>query len=279
MKKPKINACKGKKIKILVLVMSRRELLQRRMGIRYSYAKDAGKNMLVRFVVGGPVKDEEHGEKLDKILTREEEQYGDLVRYYNLSEGYEYLQFKTGAAFQWQQKFCPNAEFVLKIDDDSIIDLNRLDFWIEKKFRKQLKEAKTELGIFGYSIINTQPVRDEKDKWFLSKKVFPQKDLPHYMHGSGYIVTGKAITALMEHTIAVYAIHIEDLLWNGILAERGNVVRFEGGNDHFLEGTLEDKEICEYGKPIIFCLYQMDLSSIKAYKEEYRKLHELKCQE
>jgi len=45
--------------------------------------------------------------------------------------------------------------------------LNRLDFWIEKKFRKQLKEAKTELGIFGYSIINTQPVRDEKDKWFV----------------------------------------------------------------------------------------------------------------
>ena len=41
MEKPKIDACKGKKIKLLVLVMSRRELLQRRMGIRYSYAKDA----------------------------------------------------------------------------------------------------------------------------------------------------------------------------------------------------------------------------------------------
>nr|CAD2151423.1 unnamed protein product [Meloidogyne enterolobii] len=66
MEKPKIDACKGKKIKILVLVMSRRELLQRRMGIRYSYAKDAGKNMLVRFVVGGPLKDEEHSEKLEK---------------------------------------------------------------------------------------------------------------------------------------------------------------------------------------------------------------------
>uniref|UniRef100_A0A914N0E8 Hexosyltransferase n=1 Tax=Meloidogyne incognita TaxID=6306 RepID=A0A914N0E8_MELIC len=237
--------------------------------------------MLVRFVVGGPVKDEEHGEKLDKILTREEEQYGDLVRYYNLSEGYEYLQFKTGAAFQWQQKFCPNAEFVLKIDDDSIIDLNRLDFWIEKKFRKQLKEAKTELGIFGYSIINTQPVRDEKDKWYLSQKVFPQKDLPHYMHGSGYFATGKAITAIMniENTKMVYAVHIEDLLWNGILAERADVARFEGGNDHFLEGTLEEKEKCEDGKPIIFCLYQVALSSIKAYKEEYKKLHELKCLE
>ncbi|CAK5115862.1 unnamed protein product [Meloidogyne enterolobii] len=99
------------------------------------------------------------------------------------------------------------------------------------------------------------------------------------MHGSGYIVTGKAITALMEHTKAVHAIHIEDLLWNGILADRGNVVRFEGGNDHFLEGTLEDKEKCEDGQPIIFCLYQVALSSIKAYKGEYKKLHELKCLE
>uniref|UniRef100_A0A914LBJ9 Hexosyltransferase n=1 Tax=Meloidogyne incognita TaxID=6306 RepID=A0A914LBJ9_MELIC len=281
MEKPKIDACKGKKIKLLVLVMSRRELLQRRMGIRYSYAKDAGKNMLVRFVVGGPVKDEEHSEKLENILNKEQEQYGDLVRYFNLPEGYDQLQFKTGAAFQWQQKFCPNAEFVMKIDDDSIIDLNRLDFWIEKKFRKQLKEAKTELGVFGYSWIDTKPIRDENSKWFLSKKVFPQKDLPHYMHGSGYFATGKAITAIMniENTKSVYAIHIEDLLWNGILAERGDVVRFEGGNDHFLEGTLEDKEKCEDGKPIIFCLYQVALSSIKAYKEEYKKLHELKCLE
>uniref|UniRef100_A0A915LLN1 Hexosyltransferase n=1 Tax=Meloidogyne javanica TaxID=6303 RepID=A0A915LLN1_MELJA len=245
MEKPKIDACKGKKIKLLVLVMSRRELLQRRMGIRYSYAKDAGKNMLVRFVVGGPVKDEEHSEKLENILNKEQEQYGDLVRYFNLPEGYDQLQFKTGAAFQWQQKFCPNAEFVMKIDDDSIIDLNRLDFWIEKKFRKQLKEAKTELGVFGYSWIDTKPIRDENSKWFLSKKVFPQKDLPHYMHGSGYFATGKAITAIMniENTKSVYAIHIEDLLWNGILAERGDVVRFEGGNDHFLEGTKTRKNV------------------------------------
>ena len=60
------------------------------------------------------------------------------------------------------------------------------------------------------------------------------------MHGSGYFATGKAITAIMniENTKSVYAIHIEDLLWNGILAERADVVRFEGGNDHFLEGTV-----------------------------------------
>ncbi|KAL7070677.1 hypothetical protein ACQ4LE_009777 [Meloidogyne hapla] len=277
MEKPKIEPCNGKQIKLLVLVISRRELLQRRMGIRYSWGKDASKNMLIRYVIGGPTEGEEDSEKLDKILNKEQEQFGDLILYFNLAEGYDQLQFKIGVAFQWQQKWCSNAEFVMKIDDDSLIDLPRWDFWIEKKFKKQLKEVKNGMAFFGHLFNDNSPIRAEDNKWYVSEKEFPNKVYPNHMHGSGYFATGKAITSIMKHTKEAYAIHIEDALWSGILAEKGNVTRVNHGHDHFLDATLEEKEKCEHGKPIIFCLFQMTLSSTKEYKSEYKRLHDLKC--
>ena len=40
MEEPFIEPCKGKQIKLLVLIMSRRETFYKRMGIRKSWAKD-----------------------------------------------------------------------------------------------------------------------------------------------------------------------------------------------------------------------------------------------
>jgi len=51
--------------------------------------------MIIRYVIGGPSEGEENSEKLDKILDEEQEQFGDLIRYYNIMEGYHYLQFKV----------------------------------------------------------------------------------------------------------------------------------------------------------------------------------------
>jgi len=51
--------------------------------------------MIIRYVIGGPSEGEENSEKLDKILDEEQEQFGDLIRYYNIMEGYNFLQFKV----------------------------------------------------------------------------------------------------------------------------------------------------------------------------------------
>uniref|UniRef100_A0A1I8B2Z1 Sugar phosphate isomerase/epimerase n=1 Tax=Meloidogyne hapla TaxID=6305 RepID=A0A1I8B2Z1_MELHA len=53
------------------------------------------------------------------------------------------------------------------------------------------------------------------------------------MHGSGYFANSKAITSLMKHAQEVYAIHIEDALYTGILAEKGNVSRIDHAFSHF----------------------------------------------
>lgn len=58
------------------------------------------------------------------------------------------------------------------------------------------------------------------------------------MHGSTYFANGKAITAIMKHTSEVYALHIEDVIYTGILAEKGNVSRFDHAPYHFRDGSV-----------------------------------------
>ena len=69
------------------------------------------------------------------------------------------------AAFQWQLEFCPNAEFVMKADDDTVVDLPRWEFWTEKKFKKDLETNPR--AYFGYVLFSTSPIRQKDHKWFL----------------------------------------------------------------------------------------------------------------
>ncbi|KAF7637137.1 hypothetical protein Mgra_00003525 [Meloidogyne graminicola] len=42
----------------------------------------------------------------------------------------------------------------------------------------------------------------------------------------------------MKHTSEVYALHIEDVIYTGILAEKGNVSRFDHAPYHFRDGSV-----------------------------------------
>ena len=67
------------------------------------------------------------------------------------------------AAFPWQLAFCPNDEFVMKTDDDTIVDLQRWEFWTAKKFKKDLKMNPR--AYFGYVLFSTSPIRQPDHKW------------------------------------------------------------------------------------------------------------------
>jgi len=71
------------------------------------------------------------------------------------------------AAFTWQQEFCPQAKYVLKTDDDTVVHLGRLDHWIKRKFDVELKN-KNEATCFGCPVINSKPIREEYHRWFIS---------------------------------------------------------------------------------------------------------------
>nr|CAD2174524.1 unnamed protein product [Meloidogyne enterolobii] len=96
------------------------------------------------------------------------------------------------------------------------------------------------------------------------------------MHNT-FFANSKTIKLVMKHTKEFYGIHIEDTLYAGIIAKRANISLFDLSQVHIREDNLVDNEKCELGKPKIFSLLQKSLSSSTEYKEEYKKLHNLKC--
>lgn len=66
------------------------------------------------------------------------------------------------AIMQWQQTFCPQAQFWLKTDDDTTVYVERILHHIEHRFKPEMKNGTTAIfGAFGVSDVR----RQEGDRW------------------------------------------------------------------------------------------------------------------
>lgn len=81
---------------------------------------------------------------------------------------FNYLFFsnltKVYVAMQWQQVYCPNVDFVLKSDDDTVVDLVRLRWWIDNEFSH--RAAKHPSAAFGGLWRGVRAIRNRDHKWF-----------------------------------------------------------------------------------------------------------------
>jgi hypothetical protein len=50
--------------------------------------------MVIRFVIGGPLNNEENSTLLENKLIKEQKEFGDLIRY-SIPDGYDNLHFKV----------------------------------------------------------------------------------------------------------------------------------------------------------------------------------------
>ncbi|CAK5096219.1 unnamed protein product [Meloidogyne enterolobii] len=112
----------------------------------------------------------------------------------------------------------------MKTDDDTIVDLPRLEFWIDKKARKDSEKGP---AFFGVVYGKSKPIRDPRNKWYVPYEHFPGNLFPRYMQGASYFGNGKAIKLIMQHTKEAIGFNMDDILFTGTLAEIANVSRID----------------------------------------------------
>ena len=90
-------------------------------------------------------------------LAEENQKYEDLLMP-NVDDNYKTVAFKLLAAFRWLSHVpMPQFKWLVKIDDDVILDLTNLDIYLSES-------SSNENAIHCY--VNTgSPMRDIKDKW------------------------------------------------------------------------------------------------------------------
>ncbi|KAI6179945.1 Hexosyltransferase [Aphelenchoides besseyi] len=263
MQQPKIDVCVN--VSFLVIVISRPEDFYAREMIRKTWMKETNKpsDYRVLFLVG-----RRSDQELNSLLDEEQQQYGDVIRY-TVDDTYELLYVKVHAAFSWQQQFCSHVRYLLKTDDDTVVDLNRLDHYVRTEFNPLLVEHPK--SFFCNRWKGHKPFRDPNNRWFVSSKEYNRTVFPTFCQGCSYLLSTAAVASLLNNTATVKSIHLEDVLYTGLVAEKTPNVYHH--NSAAFGAKREGK--CDQHKVPYLCAY----IGVSAWKLQfdYKKMKNLNC--
>ena len=142
------------------------------------------------FVLGMPTTiDDKNGQNNTKIID-ESNMYQDII-HVPVLDIYTNLIYKVLLAFDYiDDKY--NYTFVLKVDDDTYINLKLL---IKDLLHPLHPIKKTLKG----QIWETVPMRDEMHKNYISELYYPLKQLIPYPHGAHYLITNDFVKYIVQN--------------------------------------------------------------------------------
>ncbi|XP_071441922.1 beta-1,3-galactosyltransferase 1 [Hetaerina americana] len=115
---------------------------------------------------------------------------GDLIQG-NFKEAYRNLTYKHMMGLEWVSKFCQMANYVIKMDDDIILDI----FQLLKTLPNVLDNRNNFL--LGYMLKGMKPIRNPTNKWFVSEKEYPKAYYPPFLSGWMYVTTPEVVSKIV----------------------------------------------------------------------------------
>lgn len=186
---------------LVILVSSELGERKARMIIRKTWGKKrvlADKLILTFFLLGNhfwPYK--------PFNVTVENLHYKDIIQK-NFIDSYNNLTLKTLMGFEWINKFCPQATFVMKIDSDMFVNVYYLIELLQK--RKSTTQLYT-----GSIKINEKPIRNPDIKWYISKEEYPENFYPPFCSGTGYVVSSDVASQVYIVSKQITVLRLEDV--------------------------------------------------------------------
>ena len=198
---------------VIVLIHSLHSYVSRRNAIRdtWGHAAKMGKwpnstiahNISIAFVFGS------HANKSwNDNVSLESRRYGDVIMG-DFREAYKNMTLKSLLGLKWVDMFCSHARYLIKSDDDMIINIPRL--------LTTLVEANLTYGVMGPYNRGSKVLRI--GKWAISHQVFPFFFYPPYESGSCYVISVDAVGDLFVSSEYVPWIFIDDVYITGILGK------------------------------------------------------------
>ncbi|KAM6184250.1 beta-1,3-galactosyltransferase 9 [Erethizon dorsatum] len=174
------EVCKEKNIFLLSLVFSSPENRTRRDLIRKTWGNVMsvqGHPILTLFALGMPVL-----VTTQKEIDKESHKNNDIIEGIFLDSS-ENQTLKIMAMAQWAVTFCPNALFILKVDEDMFINLPTLVGYL-----LNLKEHLEDIYV-GRVIHQDTPNRDPNSQELVSLSEYPETYYPDYCSGEAFIMS------------------------------------------------------------------------------------------
>lgn len=195
------------KMHLLILILSGPNGVVERSGIRYTWLRNSNSSEVVvtaKFVVGSY----NLNHQTLQSLTNEQKRYHDLLIFENLQDSYWNLTMKVKLAFGWAYRNVDSFDYVLKVDDDSFVQVD--------KMVAALRKMKCEERLYwGYFMGRAPPEpmgRWVETEWHICRHYLP------YAIGGGYVMSKRVLEVLLRFSDKLKHYNNEDVTVGSWLA-------------------------------------------------------------
>lgn len=265
------NICKDKPFLLMVL-KSLIPQFERRQAIRETWGKvgEIGdKKVVTVFLIGNPnTVEHDYNPDLSALLKREAEIFNDILMW-DFRDTFLNLTLKDTLYLDWLKEYCPEAQFILKGDDDVFVNTHLII-----KYLEDLPPADVPNLFVGDIVLNAKPFRNMAIKYFVPESYFVGI-YPPYACGGGFLYSAAVALKMQAATRKVVFFPIDDV-YNGMCLEKEGIVPVK--HDAFRTFDITDNE---KKNP---CVYRSIMVVHKRSPQELKRLWkwvslpELECQ-
>ena len=204
------NLCKTK-VDIIIFVHSATGRFTKRNLIRSTWgnvSKFQGWNIRTVFMLG-----RSKNVSQDLILD-ESKKFHDIIQE-DFVDHYRNLTYKHIMALKWIKDFCKSAKYIVKIDEDIIVNVFNV-----VKYAQSLDKMNAKKSMYCSVFEKQMPRRDKKDKWFVSKEEYFSNKYPRFCGGFFYLMTKDLINPLYKESLKLKYFWIDDVYVTGLLTQK-----------------------------------------------------------
>ncbi|KAL3878786.1 hypothetical protein ACJMK2_031114 [Sinanodonta woodiana] len=269
--------CEGvDNLTFIAMVHSATDHFYRRSVVRETWAnKDLLRNysMRVVFLLGRP-----QDKKIQATIEHESSLHRDIVQG-NFMDSYHNLTHKGVLGFRWISEFCPQAKFVIKVDDDVFVNVFKLLLDMSNSYKADRRNIRCYVRQNG-----TSPIMRNSGKWKVNDWEF--RNMTHfpvsYCNGFFVILTSDIIKEMYQSARKTPFFWIDDVYLFGLLPAKVGSVTFQSApglnlnEKHALECFSKDQP-CDFlaatavAKGNMETLWYGAIRQYKSLVEEYAK--------
>ena len=180
------DACETRHIDLLVIVTSHPGHVALRNAFRRALPMEALRTFNIsRVFLLAQINPSQTGyHQVDQTIIEEEHlNFNDIVQG-DFIESYHNLSYKHIMGLKYSIHYCPQAQLILKMDDDIVVDLFQLLDLVRNK-------SLTGLQIAGAMLTSNErnPVRERASKWYVSRDDYAPSKYPPFVIQLIYLIT------------------------------------------------------------------------------------------
>lgn len=244
----------GKKLKVVIMVISKPSHYDIRMKIRRTWGQKRS-DIAVVFLMG-----KTNDRRIETLLEAEKLACGDMV-FAHFKENYRNLTLKSMSVIHWVSKYCRDADFLLKVDDDVYVNIPRL---LEVLYELNVKRK----VLYGKVVRQRKVTRRNGTRYFVSLEEYPMEEFPRYLIGPCYLFPASLASVIYYASLIQPFNPMEDVFITGLVAKNLNfkIVNTPG----ILNDISEEEGFCA-----VFKMIALDKDKFiyyyKACKEWFQK--------